>query len=52
MDCLIIPLQKRSEEWNKTTGNLNKEYGKGVIYSLINCLAFTKVVPEARQYVH
>lgn len=29
MDCLIIPLQKRLEEWNKTTGNLHKEYGKG-----------------------
>ncbi|ODN05550.1 Metastasis suppressor protein 1 [Orchesella cincta] len=28
MDCLIIPLNKRLEEWNKTTGNLDKEYGK------------------------
>lgn len=32
MDCLIIPLQKRLEEWNKTTGNLHKEYGKGKMY--------------------
>jgi len=29
MECLILPLQDKMEDWKKTTVNLDKEHGKG-----------------------
>lgn len=29
MECLIIPLQEKLEEWKKTVLNLDKDHAKG-----------------------
>lgn len=30
MECLILPLQDKLEEWKKTVLNLDKEHAKGI----------------------
>lgn len=29
MDCLVMPLQEKLEDWNKSLNNLYKEHAKG-----------------------
>jgi hypothetical protein len=29
MDCLVVPLQEKLEDWKKTVINLDKEHAKG-----------------------
>lgn len=29
MDCLVVPLQEKIEEWKKAVINLDKEHAKG-----------------------
>lgn len=33
MECLIIPLQDKLEEWRKTVLNLDKEHARGKLMS-------------------
>ena len=32
MDCLVLPIQARVEEWKKVTNILDKEHHKGIEY--------------------
>lgn len=31
MDCLVLPLQERLEDWKKTVLTLDKEHAKGMV---------------------
>lgn len=31
MDCLVIPLQEKLEDWKKTVINLDKDHAKGIL---------------------
>lgn len=31
MDCLILPLQEKLEDWKKTVVNLDKDHAKGIL---------------------
>lgn len=47
MDCLVIPLQEKLEEWKKAVINLDKEHAKGklpYLYSLETILEFIVVI--------
>lgn len=32
MDCLVMPLQERIEDWKRSLINLDKEHAKGKIF--------------------
>jgi hypothetical protein len=34
MDCLVLPIQTRVEEWKKITNVLDKEHHKGMDYDV------------------
>lgn len=41
MDCLIVPLQEKLEDWKRTVLNLDKEHAKGLfllLYLFVNLL--------------
>ena len=35
MDCLVLPIQNKLEEWKKITHTLDKEHAKGNISSFL-----------------
>lgn len=51
MECLVLPLHDKLEEWKKMVVNLDKEHSKGSYYNLLFCSSSCQLAaPPLRLY--